>query len=72
MFQTTAQAGPLNRNDHVWAPHPTPAGPGYKCLLCGGVTRARPPDFPTPWGWLPERYEPLTSAERGRCPAQVI
>jgi hypothetical protein len=54
----------LDRTDHVWKR--TKAG--YKCLLCGGVTRDEPPEYPTDPGFAPDRYDPLTEKERSLVP----
>lgn len=50
--------------DHIW----TEIGcDGWKCVLCGAVTKS-PPKSPTPSDWMPERYELLYPNERGLEP----
>ena len=45
---------------HLW--QPPCDGHGWKCLLCGGLTN-RLPTTPTPEGWVPAAFEPLTISE---------
>lgn len=56
---------PIDRKEHVW--QATKDG-WWKCVLCGAITR-QPPEYPTPKGWMPERFEKLTEAERCLCPS---
>lgn len=71
MFQTT-QHKQADRKDHVWRRLNGGKGRGdgmkFKCLLCGAVTPATPPDYPTPRHWLPAAFEPLTAEERELVP----
>ena len=59
--------GFLNRADHVWMRLKVQNRPGWKCVLCGAVTKKTPPVHPTGEGWTPEVYEPLTDEERKQC-----
>lgn len=62
-FQTPADPY-CNRGDPIWV-----GGKDFwKCCLCGALTRTAPPPYPTPNGWLPERYELLTGEERKLYP----
>ncbi len=61
-FQTTTTPRPV-RSDHVWF---LKDGILHKCCLCGAVTQ-KPPLYPTPEEWLPDRYEVLTDKERELC-----
>lgn len=71
MFQTT-QHKSADRKDHVWrrlaGAKGRADGMKFKCLLCGAVTPATPPDHPTPAHWLPAAFEPLTAEERALVP----
>ncbi len=64
-YQTVTTRSP-NRADHVWLIKPT----GARCVLCGAVCD-KPPLFPTPVDWLPDRYELLTPEDRKLCPNPV-
>lgn len=66
MRYQTPRSASVNRTDHVWVRRPD--GRGWKCCLCGAVTLKLPPPYPTPEGWVAERYEPLTEADREACP----
>ena len=56
----------VHRNDHVWLLGEN--GRPNKCVLCGAITRATPPYYPTSNKWQPDDYEVLTQAERDLCP----
>lgn len=61
----TPETPKADRTDHVWIVRP---GGGYKCVICGGVTKT-PPHYPTPKDWMPDGFElPLTPTERQVCP----
>jgi hypothetical protein len=59
----------IKRSEHVWF-RLVRKGlfAGYKCCVCGALTRREPPDRPTPEDWMPERYEELTPDERAMSP----
>ncbi len=58
---------PLDRKEHIWYAA-GPAGCGkWKCVLCGAVTN-QPPEHPAKPAWMPDKYEPLTDAERALSP----
>lgn len=63
-YQTPDRPGGVDRTDHVWVGR----GDGYLCVLCGGVTAGPPPGYPTPAGFVPERFVRLTKLDRARCP----
>lgn len=48
-----------DRKDHLWHLR----GNSYLCLLCGAVTM-KPPSYPTPNNWMPDKYEALTDEDR--------
>lgn len=50
--------------DHIW--QPPCDGHGWKCLLCGGLTEWLPTG-PTPEGWSPTKFEPLSEGERAEA-----
>ena len=58
----------VHRAEHVWLNLKKQNRPGWKCVLCGAVTRKSPPVKPTPDEWLPDTFEPLTDSERNLCP----
>jgi hypothetical protein len=53
----------VKRSDHVWFSRKD----GFLCVLCGALC-SKPPAFPTPAEWMPDRYEALTKEERALCP----
>ena len=61
----------LDRADHVWVYRMHRKTRCWKCVLCGGVISQEPPVYPTPAGWLPDRFEPLRDEERSLCPNEV-
>lgn len=66
-YQTPRLKG-ANRKDHIWIRLDS----GFKCCLCGAVIRrTSPPDYPTPAGWIPEAYEPLSDSDRLLVPPLV-
>jgi hypothetical protein len=66
-FQTPKDAV-VDRKEHVWTYRSKDRR--WRCVLCGAVCKV-PPPYPTPPGWLPEGYEPLTREERAACPNPV-
>jgi hypothetical protein len=71
MFDRCQQVGRRrpDRKDHVWARW---GKGGWKCVLCGAVTRTKePPPYPTPGDFVPDLFEELTDAERAQCPPLV-
>lgn len=66
MRYQTPRSAALKRTDHVWVRRLS--GHGWKCCLCGAVSLRLPPPFPTPAGWMPARYEPLTAEDHEAFP----
>lgn len=68
-FYTTADPK-VNRNHHVWLLYDPKAHgrAGAKCVLCGAIAEGTPPAIADEEEFSPERYEPLTEAERKCCP----
>lgn len=63
-YQSTTTV-PIDRKDHVWMPkYEREEFVGFKCCSCGAVVTEVPPNYPTPEGWYPLRYEELTEVER--------
>lgn len=62
LFQKVGQSK-VDRKDHCWRRR----GTKYLCVFCGAVT-ASPPNYPTPDGWMPERFDKLTDEDRLACP----
>lgn len=60
-FQLIGSTEPntTDRKDHLWCLR----GRKYLCLLCGAMT-SQPPDYPTPNGWMPDKFEQLTNKDR--------
>jgi hypothetical protein len=54
----------VDRTDHVWFAKDSG---GWKCCLCGGVTKFKPPPYPTPASYLPDDFERLDESERDLC-----
>ncbi len=62
IFQKVGQRK-VDRKDHCWRQWDG----GYKCVLCGAVTKY-PPPYPTPPKWMPDRYEVVTKEDDELCP----
>ncbi len=65
IFQKAGQRK-VDRKDHVWRADKTH---GYKCVLCGALTKT-PPPHPTPMDWMPDHYELVTKDDELLCPRE--